>query len=188
MNTQDFLVHPKPQRTKELLYEGRFLTLRQRNNWEYVERQQPRGIVAIFAVTLDEKILLVEQYRPPLQCNVIEIPAGLVGDIKGSQNESFEEAARRELLEETGYNAAHMEKLMEGPISPGLSTEIITFFRASGLRKEGNGRGDSTEDIRLHEVSLKDLHNWLEKRQKEGILIDCKIYAALFFGAKQSNE
>ena len=181
MSKQNILIPFSSPHKQHLLYEGLHLKLQQRNGWEYVTRRNLSGIVAVLAVTLDEKILLVEQYRPPLHCNVIEIPSGLVGDIAGSENEAFAEAAQRELFEETGYRADSMEKLMEGPVSAGLSTEIITFFCASGLKKEGIGGGDSTENIRLHEVPLNNINDWLNKRQHEGILIDCKIYAALFF-------
>src|SRR5436190_21784999 len=90
----------------EVLYEGKFRRYVRRGGWEYVARRNVTGIVGIIAVTDDGKLVLVEQFRPPVGKNVIEIPAGLAGDVAGSEHEALAEAARRELLEETGYEAS----------------------------------------------------------------------------------
>ena len=84
-------------------YEGRFLRMVARGHWEFVERANSTGVVAVLAVTPDDKILLVEQFRPPVEASVIEIPAGLAGDIAGEEDEDFSRAAVRELAEESGY-------------------------------------------------------------------------------------
>lgn len=165
----------------DTLYSGRFIQVKQRKGWEYVERTKASGITAILAITDDQKLVLVEQFRPPVNKRVLEIPAGLAGDILGEEGEAFATAARRELLEETGYEAASMNFLTEGPASAGLSTEVITFFKATGLKKVEAGGGDSSENIQIHEIPLKGIHEWIENRRKEGVLIDYKIYAALFF-------
>ena len=75
------------------------LRLVDREGWSFVERTKASGVVCIAGCTKENKILLVEQYRPPVQCNVIELPAGLAGDEVEYANESLENAARRELLE-----------------------------------------------------------------------------------------
>ena len=64
---------------------GRHLTLRSINGWEYVERNRVSGIVAVQAITEERKLLLVEQFRAPVNRRVIEIPAGLAGDIEGDE-------------------------------------------------------------------------------------------------------
>jgi ADP-ribose pyrophosphatase len=163
----------------DILYEGQFLRILKKGRWEYVERRKTSGIVGILAITAENKILLVEQFRPPLGKQVIELPAGLAGDIPGSEHEALAVAAQRELLEETGYEAGTMRYLTEGPASAGLSTEIITFFHALDVKKVEAGGGDAGEAITVHEVPLAGLELWLQAKRNEGILVDYKIYAAL---------
>ena len=63
-----------------VLYEGNFLELRESQNWEFVQRVNAINVVVIMALTPDGNLLLVNQYRPPVEGRVIELPAGLVGD------------------------------------------------------------------------------------------------------------
>lgn len=165
----------------EVLFRGQHLQLLSRNGWEMCERVNTTGVVTIVAVTADRRLLLTEQFRPPLRRRVIEMPAGLAGDISGQENEGLAVAARRELLEETGYECERMDFLAEGPSSSGLTSEIITFFRATGLRWVGPGGGDGTEDIQLHSIPLSWIRGWLRERETAGILVDPKVYAGLYF-------
>src|SRR5262249_6532454 len=105
----------------------------------------------------------------------------IIGDEAGSVHESDADAAKRELLEETGHAADHMEELTTGPSSGGLTSELVTLFRASGLRRAGKGGGVAHEEIILHEVPLVEVVAWLETKAKTGVLIDPKVYAGLFF-------
>lgn len=171
-----------PRDDVEVIAEGRHLRLVSRDGWEYAERPRVTGIVIIVAVTPENNVVLVEQNRPPVAGRVIELPAGLAGDIAGSEEEALEEAARRELLEETGYAAESFTKLFEGPPSAGLSNEVLTFFRAEGLTKVADGGGDDSEDIEIHEVPLAGITDWLLNRaETEGAHIDPKIFAGLYF-------
>ena len=165
---------------RQIIWQGKYLRLVVRGTWECGERGNLTGIVAIVAVTDDRKLVLVEQYRIPVGRNVIELPAGLVGDVPGQADEPLEAAVRRELLEETGYQAAHVERLFEGAPSAGLSNEAITFYLATGLTKVAAGGGDQTEDITVHEVPLEGLAEWLFARQKQGATIDAKIFSPLY--------
>ena len=79
-------------------------------------------------MTDDKEVLLIRQFRPPVNGYVIEFPAGL-----NDKGDTLEEAAKRELLEETGYSAREMIFLTEGPMSSGASGEILTVFLAKGL-------------------------------------------------------
>jgi ADP-ribose pyrophosphatase len=172
--------HPKV----ETVAEGKFIRLVRQGKWEYVKRKGVAGIVAIVAVTDDRKILLVEQDRPPVGKRVIELPAGLAGDVAGHEDEELAAAARRELLEETGYEAREMTRVAEGAASAGISDEVITLFLATGLRKTGEGKGDGSEEITLHEVPLDEVVEWLDARVREGKLVDLKLYSGLFFAQK----
>jgi ADP-ribose pyrophosphatase len=163
------------------LAEGKFLALKKRGRWEYAHRVRSSGAVMIVAITGEGKLILTEQLRLPFNKPVIELPAGLVGDTPGDEHEAAAIAAQRELLEETGYDAQQLVLLAEGPTSAGLSTETVALFRATGLRKTGLGGGDAHENITVHEVPLDTLLAWLAQKSAAGILIDLKVYAALYF-------
>jgi ADP-ribose pyrophosphatase len=165
----------------ETLYEGRWLSLRKRGRWEYAERNNPGGAVIILAVTPDDNVLFVEQYRVSILQNTIEMPAGLVGDLADQTDESALLAAQRELEEETGYRCQRVEFVHCGPSSSGMSTEMITFVRAWQLEKVGPGGGDETENIVVHEVPRRDAGAWLFARAAEGYSIDPKLFAGLWF-------
>ena len=115
--------------TQTILHSGKFLALIKEGHWEYVDRVNGSGAAIILAETADQKILLVEQYPIPVHARTIELPAGIIGDDQFS-NESQAEAARRELLEETGYVADNFVPLMTGPSCSGLTSERVTLFRA----------------------------------------------------------
>jgi len=163
------------------LYQGKFISVVRSENWEFVRRRNLSGIVGIVAVTADQKLILIEQYRPPVGKNVIELPAGLAGDVAGSETEDLADAARRELYEETGYEAGGMKLLGAGTASAGLSDEVITLYRATRLRKTGAGDGDGHEQITTHEIPLARVEAWLKRQVKSGKLIDLKVYAGLHF-------
>ena len=137
-------------------------------------------MVGLVAVTPDEEIILVEQYRKPVESLVIELPAGLVGD-HADPDEPILLAAARELEEETGYAATHLEVLMTCPSSAGMSDEMISFVLAKGLTRVGPGGGDDSEDIEVHIVPLKDVDAWLTRQQSAGKPMDPKIYAGLYW-------
>ena len=81
----------------------------------------------IVAVTKEGELLLVEEYRVPLHARTVGLPAGISGD---EGEESTLQSARRELEEETGYRADSWTYLFAGPSSPGLTTEMVSFYLA----------------------------------------------------------
>ena len=163
----------------ETLYEGRWLRLRQRGRWEYAERVHGGGMaVIIIAATPEDEVLFVEQYRVPLGKKTIEMPAGLVGDTHDA--DTLADAARRELIEETGYEAADVGVLLTGPTSSGMSSERIAFVRATGLRKVGDGGGIDDEQILVHRVPRAEAPAWLMRRHAEGYEVDLKLWGGLW--------
>lgn len=164
-----------------ILHAGKWLTLKQRGRWEFVERNNPQGAVIIVAVTPDDRVLFVEQYRVPIRSLTIEMPAGLIGDAGHADDDSVASAARRELEEETGWSCASVVPLHSGPSSAGMSTEMMHFVRALDLRKVGAGGGDATEDIIVHEVPRGEAGAWLQAMSGKGYSIDPKLFAGLWF-------
>lgn len=175
-------------REVETTAETDHVRLVRRCGWDYVERKGISGIVVIVAVTTQGELILVEQYRPPVDGRVIELPAGLAGDVLGDEDESLETAARRELLEETGYRAEEMTRLFHGPPSAGITNEELTFFLAKGVEKVAAGGGDATEDITVHTVPLDSVADWLEEQARAGRQIDVKVYAGLYAAGAPSGK
>lgn len=180
-DTASRFIPPDADAPVETLYVGKWLSLRKRGRWEFAERNNPGGAVIILAVTPEDKVLFVEQYRVSILKNTIEMPAGLVGDLHGMDDEDALLAARRELEEETGYRCGRVEFVHEGPSSSGMSTEMIAFVRAWNLEKVGPGGGDETENIVVHEVPRTEAGHWLFARAAEGYSIDPKLFAGLWF-------
>jgi ADP-ribose pyrophosphatase len=108
------------------------------------------GAAAIVPL-VNEKLLIVEQYRAAVGRKTLEIPAGTL-----EEGESPEECAKRELIEETGFSALQWDKLAAYYPSPGYSSEIIHIFKASGLEKVSNAEAElPIQYIGLKEVQAK---------------------------------
>lgn len=161
----------------EVLYEGEHLELRRRRGWEYVEHRVAKESVMVVARTSDDRIVLVEEFRPAVETSVICLPAGLVGD-EGPEDSAS--AARRELFEETGWEAGTLELVGRGPGSAGMSSEIVGFYSARGVEKTGEQGKREREEIRVHVVPLADLVEWLRDKEGAGVLVDPKVWAGLF--------
>lgn len=164
---------------KKILWEGRFLRtllLRYRDSsgnirtWEAIERVNCNGIVAVVPITDDGSVLLIRQFRPPLNRYVIEFPAGL-----NDRDETLEAVAERELLEETGYRAREIKFLGRGPLSSGSSVEVMTVYVAKGLEFVGQGEMDETEEIEVIKVPIDLVWERLKEFEDRGDFIDLKI-------------
>jgi ADP-ribose pyrophosphatase len=164
-----------------IIAETKYLRLVERNRWSYVERTTTSRAVCIVAQTPAKAVLLIEQFRPPVQKRVIELPAGLVGDLADQSDESIEQGAARELMEETGFAASSFQVLAQLASCPGLTDEVTTLVLAEGLRKDGPGGGDESEDILVHEIPLEQVAAWLAAATAEGKLIDARVYTGLYF-------
>ncbi|GAB4410472.1 MAG: NUDIX hydrolase [Thermodesulfovibrionales bacterium] len=168
---------------REVVWEGRYLRclkityrdskgiLRQ---WEAVERVNCDGIVAVVPITDDGQAVLIKQFRPAVNNYVIEFPAGL-----NDRGERLEDAALRELLEETGYEAKEMVFLGKGPLSSGSSKEVLTVFLAKGLEFKGIGQRDETEDIEVIKVPVNKIFEELSCLAEDGNFLDLKIFGLI---------
>ena len=164
----------------ESLHRGRFLELLKDGKWEYVQRVNAHGAVFVLAVTDARELVLVEQYRVPVQERTLELPAGIYGDEESAHGETPEQCALRELEEETGYRGANARLLLSGPVAPGLTNEIMHLVRVAGLTRVHAGGGVAGEAITVHAVPLADVRDWLERKRGEGFQVEPRIYAALY--------
>ncbi|MDT8410353.1 MAG: NUDIX hydrolase [Wenzhouxiangellaceae bacterium] len=174
------------EKESTLHYRGRYLNLIERDGWEFATRTNP--VVAVLVAWTDaDELLLVEQFRKPVDNRVIELPAGLVGDIEDQAGESVLDAAARELVEETGYQAARLHEIMRCPTSAGMTDETAVFIAAQGLTRVGPGGGDDSEDIVVHVIAAQSIDAWLDEQYRSGKAIDPKIYSALYWGLKKGS-
>jgi ADP-ribose pyrophosphatase len=137
------------------------------------------GAVAILAVTEDNKIVMVEQYRKALERTIVEIPAG-----KLEKGEEPALCARRELEEETGYVCESLELLTSFYTSPGFADEIVHVFLAKGLtEKENSAALDEDEFLNLEELTLEEALQYV----KEQKIYDAKtIYAVQYLQLQEA--
>jgi ADP-ribose pyrophosphatase len=171
-----------------MLGEGKYFDFVKLDNWEFLRPKAFTGVVLIIAITDDGKLVLIEQFRPPAGTQCVEIPAGLVGDIPEHRGEDLVATARRELLEETGYESETMEIVFEGTPSPGSNSIVLTFLLARGLRKVADGGGDDSEDITVYEIPVEDVFNWAQERKAKGSHIDLKVFTGLFFANRAIKQ
>jgi ADP-ribose pyrophosphatase len=169
----------------ETVWQGRFITVRREGRWEYVGRARNIQAAVILAIE-DGHVLLVEQYRVPLKANCVELPAGLIGD--DTAGEAVEIAAARELEEETGYRAGHIQPLGRFASSPGMVSETFTLVRATDLVKVGEGGGDDHENITVHRIALDAVGAFIEEKRGKGAIIDVKILLLLAAGILAKSQ
>jgi ADP-ribose pyrophosphatase len=160
-------------------WRGRWLEVVVEDGWEYARRPRRVAAAAVLAITDAGEVVLVEQRRVPLGAGAIELPAGLVGDLAADVPEDPETAARRELLEETGYEAAHWRPIGEFVPSPGMTAERIHLFLATGLRAVGPGGGHDGEAIAVHRVPLAQIADFLAQARAAGLAVDLKLLALM---------
>ena len=162
----------------EVMWAGKFVRALRRGKWEYASRANDISAVVILAEH-DGKVILVDQPRVAPNRRCIELPAGLVGDT--DPNATVEETAIKELEEETGFTASHVERLGDFYASPGMLAESFTLVRAHGVRRIGEGGGDEHEDINVHLVPREQVSAFLDEKRAEGFGMDVKLLLLLDF-------
>ncbi|MBU5437568.1 NUDIX hydrolase [Tissierella sp. MSJ-40] len=178
------MIYEEKTMKSEKIYEGKILNLRidtvELPDKKYSKREivEHPGAVAIVPVTDDNCIILVKQFRKPVEKSLLEIPAG-----KLEINEEPRETANRELKEETGYVSNKMEYLFEFFTSPGFSNEKMHLFLATGL-VEGDAVPESDEFIEVIKVNIDDLMKMIDR----GEIVDSKTIVGIFMAKKYLSE
>lgn len=170
--------------SSERIYEGAILNVRRDTvtavkGQAYREIIEHNGAVAMVAITDDNKVVMVEQYRYACGRSVLEIPAGKVD--KGETDPL--KAAVRELREETGYTADNIQYL--GKINPSVaySEEVIRIYAMTGLTP-GQQDLDEDEAVDIVEYPFDEIY----KMAANGELVDAKTIAALMMAKEQLSE
>ena len=156
--------------------------------WEAVERVNCNGVVAVIPVTREGEVLLIRQFRPALNSYVIEFPAGL-----NDKGETLVDAARRELIEETGYTSETFELLAEGPVSSGLSTEVLTRLSCKGsdaasMQLRERHPIEESEDIEVIRTPLVSAYETVAEFRGKGDVVDLKIYGFIALARERINN
>ncbi|MFN4336541.1 MAG: NUDIX hydrolase [Candidatus Nitrosocaldus sp.] len=163
------------------VYRGKVITVRidEMGNGKVREVVEHRGSVAILPLLDDGRVILERQYRHAIGRELIEVPAGMV-----EEGESIDDAAQRELMEETGYRARRLEYVGRCYMTPGYCNELIHFFIASDLERVANTSMDEDEEIELMVISIEEA----VKKALANEIEDAKtLYALLryIYGAKE---
>ena len=167
---------PDANEPETVEWTGQWVVAKRRGRWEYATRARSIRAAVILAVDAGD-VILVEQYRVPIARSCLEMPAGLIGD--ADEDESAIDSGRRELEEETGYQAAQWEDLGEFWSSPGMITESFTLLKATGLTRVGDGGGTDHEDIVVHRVPIARMAEVIAEHRARGHAIDTKLLMLL---------
>lgn len=130
------------------------------------------GGVAIIAYKDKDTILLVEQFRKPIEKIILELPAGKI-----EKDEDIELCGIRELEEETGYKAKEFSYLGKIVTSPGFCNEYIYIYKAENLYKGKDNLGDEDEFINVREMKIEKIKEMI----KSGEITDAKTISAFMF-------
>ncbi|NLA50575.1 MAG: NUDIX hydrolase [Alcaligenaceae bacterium] len=122
--------------------------------------------VAVLAVTDDDKVVLVRQFRYPVDKPLLEVPAG---KMDGDESETPEGTAARELAEETPYTADKIELIHNFYTAPGFCDEYMYLYRASGLQENSNLQPDEDEFVDTVLYTREEVINALKNREIEDV-------------------
>ncbi len=139
---------------------------------EYFVVELPATVCAV-AITEEDEVLMVRQYRHPLKETILEIPGGFV-----DENETHEEAIKRELKEETGYEFSSITQVGRVSANPGVLENYTYLFLAEGGKKTGTQKLDKNEELELEKISIEKLKTlFLENKIVQALHNSCIFYA-----------
>ncbi|MCD6567998.1 MAG: NUDIX hydrolase [Dehalococcoidia bacterium] len=170
---------------RETIFEGEHLRFvrkhfQARNRegvWETIERKDVynRGAVIIVPLTAEGEFILEKNWRPPVESAVIQFPAGLTD----KEGESEEDAARRELMEETGYEAGKLIPVMPVPLCPALTPTRANHFFAPDVRFTGHQKMDISEEIEVLKIPRREIDDFL-LNLPEDVELDIRVPGILW--------
>ncbi len=139
---------------------------------EYFVVELPTTACAL-AITEDEKVIMIKQYRHAVDDVLLELPGGFI-----DENELPETAMARELMEETGYAFSSVEIVGKIAANPGVLNNFTYLFLARGGKKTGVQNLDHNEEIEVITISLEELKNlFLENKIVQSLHANCILYA-----------
>jgi ADP-ribose pyrophosphatase len=139
-------------------------------NWDFVHHKKGGGACAV-PVLPDGRILMIRQFRPCIDSEVLELPAG----VRDASDPDTSVTAARELEEETGYRCGRIEKLLSIDTAVAWCDEKTDIYLAEDLVKTGEQTLDEAESIRLCPMTLKELLEGI----REGRIRDAKTAAGV---------
>jgi ADP-ribose pyrophosphatase len=162
--------------SSENVYEGKLINTRKDEinlNGKVFTREvvEHPGSVAIVPILNDGSIVMIEQYRYPIEEVLLEIPAGTL-----EKNENAIECAHRELIEETGYKAGNLREIVSCYLTPGYCTELIHIFLAIEI-EDAKQKLEDDESIRVITIELPEVKEMI----KDGLIKDAKTIIGVTF-------
>jgi ADP-ribose pyrophosphatase len=145
----------------------------------YYVYEFPNWVTAV-ALTAENKIVMVRQYRHALGQTIMEIPGGCVDDA----DDNLEAAVQRELLEETGYSFSSVEYLGKTSANPSTNNNWMYMYLARGGVKVKEQQLDHGEEIEVHLFSIEEVKQML----KENKIIQSMHVTALLYGLSRLEE
>lgn len=176
---------PLTIKDKKQIFQGKFIKVwqtifldkaGQERVWEWLEK---KNFTMIFAITKDKKIVLIKNYRVPVENYIIELPGGIIDPT----DKNSEAAAQRELLEETGYAAKNFYPLPINYNNPGITNNLVYSFIATEAERIAENSGDITEDIEVLEIPADDLFKQLSSEKYSSF--DLRIFAFYAFAKEK---
>jgi len=147
-----------------------------KKGWTYIERILKQEAVVIIPVTEETgSIILISQFRVPFEQDIVEFPAGLI-----DHGESIEEAAHRELLEETGYTGKIVDISPALSTSAGMTNETVYIVKMLvGENPSKASAHESSEKIKIHKIRRDEISSAMKEWKNDSAVLDSKVYTYL---------